>query len=163
MSRQLSELETILQQLIAEHRRMLTHVVAQQAAMKVLDLKGMDTAANAQEASRLRIGALEQRRQLMVRQLAAVLKIDGELNIRRLAELNPHRGEVLLKLRDDLRAVVTQVAERTHVAGRLATAVLGHMNTVVRLLAGAVERAGLYTKNGVPQVSARIGVMEAVG
>ena len=48
-------------------------------------------------------------------------------------------------------------------AGRLASAVLGHLNTVVRLLAGAVEKAGLYTKQGIPQVSARIGVMEAVG
>jgi hypothetical protein len=37
------------------------------------------------------------------------------------------------------------------------------LNTVVRLLAGAVEKAGLYTKHGVPQVSSRIGVMEAVG
>ena len=27
----------------------------------------------------------------------------------------------------------------------------------------AVEKAGLYTKQGIPQVSSRIGVMEAVG
>jgi hypothetical protein len=45
----------------------------------------------------------------------------------------------------------------------LAGAVLGHLNTVVRLIAGAVEQAGVYTKQGVPQVSARIGVIEAVG
>jgi len=32
----------------------------------------------------------------------------------------------------------------------------------VRLLAGSVEQAGLYTKHGVPKVSARIGMMEAV-
>ena len=30
-------------------------------------------------------------------------------------------------------------------------------------LAGAVERAGVYTKDGIPRVSGRIGIMEAVG
>ena len=59
--------------------------------------------------------------------------------------------------------MVEATAARTHVAGRVATAVLGHLNTVVRLVAGAVEKAGLYTKNGVPRVSSRIGVMDAVG
>ena len=38
-----------------------------------------------------------------------------------------------------------------------------HTQVLVRLLAGAVEKAGLYTKHGVPQVSSRVGTMEAVG
>jgi hypothetical protein len=75
----------------------------------------------------------------------------------------PPNGPMLLKLRQELKAVIGQVQTRTHVAGRLASAVVGHLNTVVRLLAGAVEKAGLYTKQGIPQVSSRIGVMEAVG
>ena len=70
---------------------------------------------------------------------------------------------MLLKLRDELKKTIEQIQTRTHIAGRFAGAVLGHLNTVVRLIAGAVERAGIYTKNGVPQVSNRIGVMEAVG
>jgi hypothetical protein len=37
------------------------------------------------------------------------------------------------------------------------------LNTVVRLIAGAVEQAGVYTKTGSPKVSGRIGVLEAVG
>jgi hypothetical protein len=70
---------------------------------------------------------------------------------------------MLLKLRAELKDVINRVQARTHVAGKLASAVVGHLNTVVRLLAGAVEKAGLYTKQGIPQVSSRIGVMEAVG
>jgi hypothetical protein len=58
--------------------------------------------------------------------------------------------------------VLEQLAARNKISGKVATAVLGHLNTVVRLLAGAVERAGLYTKNGIPQVSSRIGAIEAV-
>ena len=79
-----------------------------------------------------------------------------------IAEMFPQRKPALLKLRDDLKAAVAAVSARTHVAGRLANAVSGHLTTVVRLLAGAVERAGIYTKDGVPKVSNRIGVMEAV-
>ena len=45
MSRQLSELEALLQQLIAEHRKLLKYVDAHQAAMRVMDLKAMDAAA----------------------------------------------------------------------------------------------------------------------
>ena len=56
-----------------------------------------------------------------------------------------------------------QISNRVTVAGRLAGALLGHLNTAVRLIAGAVEQAGLYTRDGSPKVSGRIGVMEAVG
>jgi hypothetical protein len=79
------------------------------------------------------------------------------------APLHPPHRVTLLALRDEIKTLAGQIAGRTHVAARLSSAVLGHLNTVVRLLAGAVEKAGLYTKHGVPSVSSRIGVMEAVG
>jgi hypothetical protein len=71
-------------------------------------------------------------------------------------------GPKLLALRDELKSLVKQAADRSHVAGRLASAVLGHLNTAMRLFAGAVGQTGVYTKHGVPRVSTRIGVMEAV-
>jgi hypothetical protein len=69
----------------------------------------------------------------------------------------------LLKLREELRSLIGQVATKNHIVGKLAAAVLGHLNTAIRLVAGVVEHAGLYTRNGVPRMAARIGVMEAVG
>jgi hypothetical protein len=164
MSRLLPELESILQALVAEHRRLLAHVEAQQAAMKAFDLKVLDESRNQQEASRLRVATLENKRRGIVALIAKTLRVEGHgLTITRLAELQPARREALFKLRDELKGVAAQISARTHVAGRLAGAVLGHLNTVVRLLAGAVEKTGVYTKQGVPRVSARIGVMEAVG
>lgn len=163
MSRQLFELEAILQQLVVEHRRLLAVVEKHEAAMKTLDLRAMDDAANLQEASRLRIASFEQRRRNMVLQLTQSLRLQGDVMIRDLARLFPARAEPLMRLRAELRQVVEEIQTRTKVSGRLAFAVLGHLNTVVRLIAGAVEKAGLYTKHGVPQVSRRIGVIEAVG
>ena len=163
MSRLLPELENVLRLLIDEHRRLLAHLEAQQAAMKAFDLKALDDARNQQEASRLRVTSLENRRRATVVLVARALRVDAQtLTVTRLAELQPAAAKSLLKLRDELRAIASQVATRTHVAGRLASAVLGHLNTVVRLLAGAVEKTGVYTKQGVPRVAGRIGVMEAV-
>jgi hypothetical protein len=161
--RQLVDLEAILQQLVIEHRKLLKHIDAQQAAMKSLNLRAMDEATNLQEASRLRIATMEHKRRSLTLQIAKLLRLNGEPKVTQLAELFPHRKTTLLSLRKELLDVAGQIAAKNHLAGKLAGAVLGHLNTAVRILAGAVEHAGLYTKHGVPQMSARIGVMEAVG
>lgn len=163
MSRHLFDLESILQQLIVEHRKLLRHLDAQQAAMKAFALDAMDAAANQQEASRLRIAKLENQRRAIVQQLARQYRAAGEMTLSQIGQVYPERSASLKQLRDELKRAIQQVQSRSHVAGRVAGAVLGHLNTVVRLLAGTVERAGVYTKSGVPRVSARIGIMEAVG
>jgi hypothetical protein len=163
MSPPIFELETILRQLIDEHGRLLKHVEAQQAAMKAFDLKGMDEAAKSQDACRLRVASLETKRRAAVAQIARQHRMATMPTLGQLADMLPQKRTALLKLRDELKAAVASLSARTHVAGRLAGAISGHLTTVVRLLAGAVERAGIYTKDGVPRVSNRIGVMEAVG
>ncbi len=163
MSRQAIELENVLQMLIDEHRRMLAHVDAQQSAMKKLQLDAMQDCMHRQESCRLRIAALDGRRRLLAQQVAKLCKVNGELTLSQIATVFPQNGAKLLALRDELKGLVQQVADRTNVAGRLAAAVLGHLNTAMRLFAGAVGQAGVYTKHGTPRVAGRIGVMDAVG
>ena len=163
MTRQFTELESLLQLLVDEHRRLLAHAERHQAVMKAFDLKAMDVVTNLQDASRLRIATIENKRKTLVAIIAKAHRLQGPLTLTKLADLHPPRRAALLTLRDELRTLAAQIATRTHVAGKLAGTVLGHLNTVVRLLAGAVEKAGLYTKHGVPRVSSRIGMMEAVG
>lgn len=163
MSRQLIELESVMQLLVDEHKRMLTHVQAQQNAMKLLNLDAMEDATHRQESSRLRIASLESRRRGLVQQLGKLIRATGEVTLSQIATASPQNGTRLLGLRDELKELMKSIAERTHVAARLASAVLGHLNTAMRLFAGAVGQSGVYTKSGVPRVSNRIGVMEAVG
>ena len=163
MSRQISELEGLLQQLIVEHNRLLQLVTKHEAAMKAFDLRAMDDIGREQDASRLRIVSMEQRRRLIVLAIAKSRNIQGEPTLRQLAALFPEQSNSLLSLRTELKQVVEQISLRTYVGGKVAGAVLGHLNTVVRLVAGAVERAGLYTKSGIPKMSSRIGGLEAVG
>jgi hypothetical protein len=163
MPPQLSELEVLLRQLIAEHRKLLSHVQEHEAAVKALDVKVMEASGRRQETVRLRIIALEQRRRATVQQLIRGTGIQGDPNLRKLAAMFPIKAKSLLQLRAELREVIDQIAVRNHVAGKVAAAVLGHLNTLVRMISGVVERAGLYTKRGIPKVSSRIGVMDATG
>ena len=164
MSRHFAELEQILQLLIAEHRNLLANVEKQQAAMRKLDIVSLETATAAQEAARLRIASLDTRRRGVVLQIAKIVKLDErQLSLAKLADLYSPRKPQLLAMRGELTDVVGKISARTQVASKVAGALLGHLNTVVRIVAGAVEKAGVYTKQGVPRVSARIGIMEAVG
>jgi hypothetical protein len=131
--------------------------------MKAVDASAMDAAARLQEASRMRLLALETKRRNVVQQIVNQNNKRGTATVGDIASWYPARSAQLLKLRGQLKDVVQEVANRAQIAGRVAGAVLGHLNTVVRLIAGAVEKAGLYTKQGVPSMSSRIGVMEAVG
>lgn len=163
MSRPLTELMTVLDQLAGEYTQLLALMETQHAAMKSFDLPRITEMVNQQETIRLRISGLETRRKALLRQLTATLKLPAEPTLARLAELFEPQAQALLTLRERLRDVMGRVAQRTRMSARLSGAVLGHLNTAVRLLARAVARAGLYTRSGTPQVAGRIGVLEAVG
>jgi hypothetical protein len=157
------DLETLLDQLIVEHRRLLAAVQEHASAMKAMDLAGIETAGRQQEACRSRIAALDQRRRGVVAQVMRQHRLGAEPTLSRIAEMYPLNAAGLLGKRDVLRALATEVALRANVSGKLAGAVLGHLNTAVRAIAGAVRHAGVYTRSGLPRVSGRIGAMEAVG
>jgi hypothetical protein len=163
MSRHISDLQAILTQLAGEHRKLFDQLEIQHAAMKKFDLPAIAEAVTRSESTRLRINDLESRRRNLMRQITMILKLSEEPRLSRLAELFPPQAAGLTKVREELRDLAVKIARRTQGSSRLASAVLGHLNTVVRLLAGAVERAGLYNKQGIPRVVSRVGVMDAIG
>jgi hypothetical protein len=160
---ELERLADCLRELVQEHRRLLELVQKHQAAMKVVDATAIDALGQQQEQSRTRIMQWEARRRMTVTALARAAKLTGEPTLVRIAAAFPTKRPVLLKLRDELRILATEIQQRTSVAARVAQAMLGHLNTAVRLLASAVERGGTYTKQGAPKLTRRIGSIEAVG
>lgn len=163
MSHQPFELETILRQLLDEHRRLLAQVHAQQDAMKRMDAADIEQTIRLQEATRLRIVSLDTRRRAITQHLARLHKLREEPRLDQLAKLYPQYGNTLLMLRDELKSVAGEIVARTVIVHRLAVTVLGHLNTVVRCLAEATRSAGVYTKSGLPRMAGRIGSVEAVG
>jgi hypothetical protein len=69
----------------------------------------------------------------------------------------------LLGRRDELRAVVGDVATASQVTGRIAGAMLGHLNSALRLLAAAMRDAGTYNRKGSPRCSGGLGAIELIG
>ena len=97
MSRQLLEIESILAQLVAEHRRLLGQVEAQQLAMRALKLDAIEQATHQQESTRLRIATLETKRRTLAVQIARAMRINEEPTITKLAQLFPARSSALIK------------------------------------------------------------------
>lgn len=163
MSAPIAELEKLLTMLLAEHRTLLDAITAHQDAMRTFRFDDLATAQDAIEASRTRIVMTEARRRVLVQQIVRLHKLPATVSLTQIAEVAPQHKKNLLKLRDELKLLAGQITRKTTVSSKVAGALLGHLNTVVRLVAGAVQQAAVYTKQGMPTVSARIGVMEAVG
>jgi hypothetical protein len=157
------DLEIILAEMLVEHHKLIKHLDSQQLAMQGLHLKEMEAARAQQEASRSRILSLENRRRLQVQQIARINQLQTEPKIPQLAAMYPQRKAQLMKLQADLKSVMQQIADKSFIGSKLASSVLGHLNTAMRILAGAVGGGGVYTQRGVPKMARRIGVMEAVG
>lgn len=163
MSKTLIDLEAVLKQMLVEYRRLLVQLDVQQAAMKKFDVKTMSSSSQLQEASRTRLLSLDGQRRNLAAQLSRDLRISGEVTLAGLAKLYPERAGVLLQLRTDMRECIDAIRQRTNISSRLAGAVLGHLNTTLRIFAGAIQKAGLYTKQGTPRLASRIGMMETIG
>jgi hypothetical protein len=163
MSRALSELDAVLRQIHAAHGKLLEQLDAQQAAMKTMNLNAMAEAAAQQELLRARLMSMDTQRRALAVQLAREMRIEGEVTLSKLAKLNPAQAASLLQLRRDLRETIEAIRLRTKIGSRLASAVLGHLNTVMRLFAAAVHKGSVYTKHGTPNLAGRIGAMETVG
>jgi hypothetical protein len=160
---ELERLAECLRGLVDEHRRLLDQVGRHQAAMKSLDSGAVEALAQQQEQVRTKIMQWEARRRLAVVALVRSAKLTGEPTLTRIAAGFPAYRPALLGLRDELRILATEIQQRTTVSGRIAQAMLGHLNTAIRLLASAVERGGTYTRQGTPKLTRRIGSIEAVG
>ena len=162
--KQVQDLEVVLQGLIAEHAKVRAYADASATGMRALDLAAMDRTTNLQEAARLRIAALENRRRNLVRQIARVHALGEDPKLALLADLYPARRVALLRLRDELRAVVADAVGRNRIAGRLAFGILGHLNTALRIITGAFEYdPRLYTKSGLFFPRPRFGQTNAFG
>lgn len=163
MAQQVTQLESILAQLIEEHRRMLSIVEAQHAAVKTLGCDMINDATNRLEACRVRLSQIEQRRRLQVSIIAKLVNGTPQMTITQIAAAFPQHAAKLTELGKELKASIAAVQQHTHVIAKVSTALLGHLNGALRAFARAVGSAGTYTKAGVPKVSNRIGVMNAVG
>ena len=163
MSPMIAELEKSLAGLVAEHKTLLDAVQAHLDAMRTFKTAGIAAAADAIEASRTRIVFAENKRRQLMLQVIRTHKFEPDITLAEIAAAVPAHRVSLMKVRDQLRAAMQDVAARTNVSSRVAHAMLGHLNTVVRMIAGAMQTAAVYSRTGTAIASGRVGMIEAVG
>jgi len=163
MSAPIAELEKLLSQTVAEHWKLLGGLHEHVEAMKAFRIDAVSAAGDIVEGSRVRIVMLESRRKNILLQIARLYKIPATATLKQIADAAPEHRAILMKRRDELREVTSEIAAKTNVSSRVAGALLGHLNTVVRIVAGAMQQRTGYTKQGTRAVHSRIGMIEAVG
>lgn len=163
MSAPIAELEKLLVQIIAEHRTLLGGLNLHVEAMKAFKIADVSAATDIVEGSRVRIVMFESRRKLVLQQIARLYKLPLTATLREIAAAAPEYRISLMKHREALQQITSQISRKTTVSSRVAGALLGHLNTVVRIVAGAMQQRTLYTKQGMRTVHSRIGMIEAVG
>lgn len=163
MSPMITELEKALAAQVAEHRVLFAAVTRHLDAMRLFDLNAINVAADVVEQSRARVMGLESRRRGLMAQVTRTHKLPAETTLSELADAVPAHRASLMKLREQLRGLTAEIAAKSSVSNRVAASMMGHLNTVVRLIAGAVRQAAVYTKQGNHSVASRVGVMEAIG
>ncbi|MFN4243623.1 MAG: flagellar export chaperone FlgN [Tepidisphaerales bacterium] len=171
MYQAVDELERMLQQLESEQAKLLELLSKQRLALRALDVKSLESLTEELERSRLRIAATEPRRRMLALAAAQALRLPGAgeaVGLTRLAAavLDQTRRHRLLGLRERLRRQAEAIERARAVNGRLVSALLGHLNTSVRLLVSAGSDAGTYTRSGTPRMTGAAlhgGALETVG
>lgn len=163
MSRSISDLINVLKTILRDYARMADLVQQQQTAMRALDQSAMERLHADQDRLRIQLSQLENRRKNSLSAVARAYKLSVMPTLAQVADLEPAHRQEILQLRDDLQRVTQELANRWLMVLRLAGALLGHLNSAVKLLAGATQQAGTYTRQGGTMLSGRIGVVDAVG
>src|SRR4051812_13749488 len=97
IARWIPELEALRSQLLAETRKLVGDRDQQRAAMKKFGLDALDAARHQQDASRIRVAAIEKKRRIVIAQLSKGTRINPEaLTLAKLAELHGPRRDALL-------------------------------------------------------------------
>lgn len=162
MSPTIVELEKLLAVLVNEHRTLSAAADVYQKALRTFDLEQINAGADAVEASRSKIVMFENRRRHQTLLVARTHKLPNDVTITQIATAVPAHRLTLLKHRDELRKLVAEISAKNNVSAKVAAAMMGHLNSVVRMVSGAVRQAAVYTRYGQHTVAARVGVMEAV-
>ncbi|MGC4030397.1 MAG: flagellar export chaperone FlgN [Tepidisphaeraceae bacterium] len=162
MSPTIVELEKLLALLVTEHRALSAAADVYQKALRTFDLQQINAGADAVEACRAKIVMFENRRRHQTLLVARTHKLANDVTISQIAQAVPAHRVNLVKYRDELRKLTAEITAKNSVSAKVATAMMGHLNSVVRMVSGAVRQAAVYTRYGQHTVAARVGVMEAV-
>ncbi|MEM8872731.1 MAG: flagellar protein FlgN [Planctomycetota bacterium] len=150
----LADLECVLRQQIAVYRELGTLLTEHRVALEAMDLQPILAVNKKQSDLRNRLGKLEQHRKAIFAKL-------GATTLSELAARNGAAGLTVLKLRRELQRISAELGHQSKLTRKVASGMLGHLNTAVRVLTEAAGETGMYDKDGSPTRRRRMSLYMA--
>ena len=143
-------LQSILDTQAEGYRRLLTSIDRQRDAIRRADLEAVPTIAEVQQKIVDRLRGLDERREVVGRDLAIELGLDAESTLKQLVESLPEeRGDRLSVRAAELRELVEKARHEQSVVKTAGDALARHMAGLVQSVAGTLSGTGVYGRRGM--------------
>ena len=149
------ELESILSELLAEHRQILSLVEAHREAITKADTAAIRTCVEQHAAALNRVRRIEDRRLALVSREIARLReqgqtLRGQPTLTQIAERSPEPWRSrTVALAHQLRELMQRVAREQGVVRTASVSLLGHIDGLMKQVAQKLSHAGTYSGRGV--------------
>jgi hypothetical protein len=158
-----SRLEGLLAALIDGHRALLDLAGRQRMAIRAADTRAMQACLGEQRLLLERIALLEEDRRRLVESAASAMPGSAARTptLTELASLaSPAERDRLLAMARDLRGLVEQVRRELSIIRTAASALMGHVEGVMKQVAQRLSHAQTYGRRGA--VEARVTVVSSL-
>ncbi|MEM1331348.1 MAG: flagellar export chaperone FlgN [Planctomycetota bacterium] len=149
------ELELILNELLAEHRQILTLVQAHREAISQADTAAIRTCVEQHGAALQRVQSIEKRRLELVSRVVQDMRqrgepVRGQPTLTQIAArtAEPWRDRTV-KLAHQLREVMQRVAREQGVVRAASESLLSHIDGLMKQVAQRLSHAGTYSGRGM--------------
>jgi hypothetical protein len=149
MDKLVTELLSLLRDLLAGNERLLKLALARRQAMRNFEIDRLEMFVEQEKTELTNLVSLDRRRQLLVPQFRAHLGRGIEPTVSEIARRvsEPARSQ-LLGLAAQIKTVLEQVERNTRINATISDAVVKGLAKVLKVVTGLAQHAGLYLRNG---------------
>ena len=149
MDKLATELLNLLREMLLMQQQLLQIATARQEAMRLFDLKRLQSLTELEHAELQRAAKIETRRKALIFQLKAALGKGIEPTVTEIAKRTsePTKSQ-LLALASQLKAIVEQVDRTSRINAKVSETVMKGLAKVLKVVTGLAQHAGLYMRNG---------------
>jgi hypothetical protein len=149
MDKLVTELLTLLRELLAGQERLLGLALARREAMRTLDISRLETVAGQERVETGRLAELDKRRAALTSQMRAAMGGQAAVTVTEVARRveEPAKSQ-LLALAAQLKETVEKVERNTRINATISETVVKGLAKVLKIVTGLAQHAGLYMRNG---------------
>ena len=149
MDKMITELLTLLRDLLAGQQRLLKLALIRREAMRTFDIARLEMLASQEKSEMSNLAALDRLRLQVTAQIRTTLPRNVEATVSEVARRasEPAKSQ-LLALAAQLKETVEQVERNTRINATVSEAVVKGLAKVLKVVTGLTQHAGMYMRNG---------------